>query len=334
MNTLELAKHKANLLREIGDSPTQPYEWEQVIFDEDHRAYNFSTSPDLNRPELGTNYEVNLNQMEPVRWDLPDEENGPSLAVEFGVIDQQGHKSTKTLTNKGEIYRVLSTVADIVKYDLKQHDYIKTLEFVPSQRQDKDTDKSNARLRIYTQYIIKQLGNSIDPKTAITNGSSGTTYVDLPKKKLTEIGDASKQPYGPIDTLTDDEGERQYGFSTDSGTIYEVKVETYAKPGKPIKAIVSFGIIDEDGEISYDAQTGENDIYRIMSTILTIVKKDLKSNPADAIVFVPSKREGGNKDKDSMSNVRTKLYSRYIKAHWPNAEITRTIPGDIVVNLN
>lgn len=151
---------------------------------------------------------------------------------------------------------------------------------------------------------------------------------------LKEIGDASKKPYGPIDLITDDEAERQYGFSTDSGTIYEVKVETfYRGEGKPVIARVQFGIIDEDGEVSYDAQTGENDIYRIMSTIVEIVKKDLKSNHADIIEFSPSKRSG-DKDKDPMSNVRTNLYSRYIKGQFPNAEVTRTIPGDIKVILN
>lgn len=330
---MKLIKILKEVMSEIGDAPTKPYEWEQVIFDEDHRAYNFNTSQDPTRPELGTNYEVNLNQMEPARWDLPDEENGPSLAIEFGVIDQQGHKSTKTLTNKGEIYRVLSTVADIVKYDLKQHDYIKTLEFVPSRRQSKDTDKSNARLRIYTQYIIKQLGNFIDSKNAIHTGSSGTTYIDLPKKKLSEIGDASKQPYGPIDTITDDEAERQYGFETDSGTIYEVKVETfYRGEGKPVIARVLFGIVGEDGGISYDAQTGENDVYRIMATIVAVVKKDLESNHADIIEFSPSKR-AGDKDQDPIENVRTQLYSRYIKGQFTNAEVTRTVAGDIRVIL-
>ena len=151
---------------------------------------------------------------------------------------------------------------------------------------------------------------------------------------LKEIGDASKEPYGPIDVITDDEAERQYGFSTDSGTIYEVKVETfYQGPTRPVIARVLFGIIEQDGDISYDAQTGENDIYRIMSTIVEIVKKDLKSNHADIIEFSPSKREG-DKDKDPMSNVRTKLYSKYIKGQFPNAEVTQTIHGDIRVILN
>lgn len=151
---------------------------------------------------------------------------------------------------------------------------------------------------------------------------------------ISEIGDASREPYGPIDTITDDEAERQYGFETESGKVYEVKVETfYRGEGKPVIARVLFGTIEDDGDVSYDAQTGENDIYRIMSTIVAVVKKDLKSNHADIIEFSPSKRSG-DKDKDPMSNVRTKLYSRYIKGQFPNAEVTQTLHGDIRVILN
>jgi hypothetical protein len=68
-----------------------------------------------------------------------------------------------------------------------------------------------------------------------------------------------------------------------------------------------------------------------MATIVAIVKKDLKSNHTDILEFSPSKRAG---DKDPMSNVRTKLYSRYIKGQFPNAEVTKTLHGDIRVNLN
>jgi hypothetical protein len=153
------------------------------------------------------------------------------------------------------------------------------------------------------------------------------------KEVMSEIGDASKEPYGPIDTITDDEAERQYGFSTDSGTVYEVKVETfYRGEGKPIIARISFGIIGQDGDISYDAQTGENDIYRIMSTIVEIVKKDLKSNDADIIEFSPSKRKG-DRDQDPLTNVRTNLYARYIKGQFSKAEVTQTTLGDIRVIL-
>ena len=153
------------------------------------------------------------------------------------------------------------------------------------------------------------------------------------KEVMSEIGDASKEPYGPIDTITDDEAERQYGFTTDSGTIYEVKVETfYRGPMSPVIARVQFGIVGEDGDISYDAQTGENDIYKIMATIVAVVKKDLESNHADIINFSPSKRQG-DKDQDPMSNVRTQLYSRYIKGQFPNAEVEADDYGDIRVYL-
>ena len=155
------------------------------------------------------------------------------------------------------------------------------------------------------------------------------------KEVMSEIGDASKQPYGPIDTITDDEAERQYGFSTDSGTLYQVTIETIEdlpEMGRPVRAVVKFGTIEDDGDISYDAQTGENDVYRIMATIVAVVKKDLESNHADIIEFSPSKRQG-DKDQDPMDNVRTQLYSRYIKAQFPNAEVTKTMHGDISVNL-
>ena len=163
---------------------------------------------------------------------------------------------------------------------------------------------------------------------------------------MLEIGDASKEPYGPIDTITDDEAERQYGFTTDSGTIYQVTIETIEdlpEMGRPVRAVVKFGTIEDDGDISYDAQTGENDIYKIMATIVSIVKKDLESNPADIIEFNPSKRSvkpnskrakaGIKIDTDAMNNVRTQLYSRYIKGQFKDAKVTGTVAGDIRVNL-
>jgi hypothetical protein len=68
-----------------------------------------------------------------------------------------------------------------------------------------------------------------------------------------------------------------------------------------------------------------------MSTIVSIVKKDLESNLADIIEFHPNKREG--KDTDPLDNARTKLYLRYIKGQFPNSEVKQTLDGDIQVDL-
>jgi hypothetical protein len=70
-----------------------------------------------------------------------------------------------------------------------------------------------------------------------------------------------------------------------------------------------------------------------MSTIVSIVKKDLKSNHADIIEFSPTKREDKDIDKDPLDNVRTQLYLRYIKGQFPNSEVKQTPYGDIQVDL-
>ncbi len=70
-----------------------------------------------------------------------------------------------------------------------------------------------------------------------------------------------------------------------------------------------------------------------MSTIVSIVKQDLRSHYADRIEFHPNKREGKDSDRDPMDNVRTKLYLRYIKSQFPDAQVTETPDGDIQVAL-
>jgi len=157
--------------------------------------------------------------------------------------------------------------------------------------------------------------------------------IEMLEQVMSEIGDASKEPY-PFKRITDEDDEREYIFSTDSGFKYEVNIVTNKEDAI---SRVGFGVInDETGELSYEKQTGEQDVYKIMSTITAIVKEDLKTNPyqIDTIEFTPSKRKDNTTDKDPTSNVRTKLYSRYIKGQFPNAEVTQTIHGDIRVILN
>ena len=149
---------------------------------------------------------------------------------------------------------------------------------------------------------------------------------------MSEIGDASKEPY-PFKRITDEDGEREYVFMTDSGLKYEVNILTLKEYGV---SSVGFGVINnKTGKLSYEKQTGEQDIYRIMSTITAIVKEDLRTNPyeVDTIEFLPSKRKADKTDKDPIANVRTQLYLRYIRAEFPNAEVTQTEHGDIRVKL-
>jgi hypothetical protein len=250
---------------------------------------------------------------------------------EPGDEDPDYEEKYNIKTGAQDTLKVLATVVQAVKNTANK-------EF-PSEGMDKvyqmawaPSDKK--RKNIYDYYVQTLFP---DFKKNSTEQSQFQSYINKnfkAKNKISEIGDASKEPYSPIDTISDSEEERQYGFSTDSGTIYQVDVITfYRGPNKPIVARVNFGTITDDGDIDYDTQTNKNEIYRIMATIVSIVKKDLKSNPADVIEFSPTKREGKDIDKDPLDNVRTKLYLRYIKSQFPNSEVTRTLNGDIQVDL-
>ena len=166
---------------------------------------------------------------------------------------------------------------------------------------------------------------------------------------LKEIGDASKAPYSPIDTITDTEQDREYRFSTDAGAQYQVVIITfYRGANKPVVARVAFGVTDKWGDVDYNTQTEENNIYRVMATIVSIVKQDIQSNYADIIEFHPNKRTidpnskrakaGIQVDTDPLDNARTQLYLKYIKGQFQDGEfkdtqVTQTPDGDIQVDL-
>ena len=240
-------------------------------------------------------------------------------------------------TGAQDTLKVLATVVQAVKNTANK-------EF-PSEGMDKvyqmawqPSDKK--RKSVYDYYVQTLFS---DFKKNSTEESQFQSYINKnfkPKNKISEIGDASKAPYGPIDTITNTEQDREYRFSTgpnDSGIRYQVDIITfYRGPNKPIVARVAFGIADKYGDVDYDTQTNKNDIYRVMSTIVSIVKTDLKSNPADIIEFHPNKREG--KDIDPLDNARTQLYLRYIKGQFKDgefkdAQVTQTLDGDIQVDL-
>jgi len=231
-------------------------------------------------------------------------------------------------TGAGDVLKVLATVVQAVKNTANKvggMDKVYAMAWSPADKKRKN---------VYDYYVQTLFPNF--KKDLAASSSSFQHYInqDFKGKELTEIGDASKQPY-PFKLVIDDIYEREYIFSTDSGFQYEVEVETIeGDPMEPVIARVGFGVIDDTDEVSYVKQTGENDVYRIMSTITSIVKKDLRSNSADFIEFSPSKRQVKDIDQDPMANVRTQLYSRYIKSQFPNSEVQVDDYGDIRVNLN
>jgi hypothetical protein len=133
---------------------------------------------------------------------------------------------------------------------------------------------------------------------------------------LNEIGDASQKPY----KWTKSESSRfpgtiNYSFITDKDTEYRA----YFVPSKA--GFYEFGYNVGDGDPSQTINKGE--LFKVMSTIVDIMKDFVTTTPWDRIEFEGSKDfervEKGIEDKR-----RDKLYRAYLKKHisdFPNIDI-------------
>jgi hypothetical protein len=153
-----------------------------------------------------------------------------------------------------------------------------------------------------------------------------TPYTDLDMIKLLdilkEIGDASSQPYkfefygSPYDE------ERYYGFET-SHYPYSVHITNYEDNEIEISFFVP-NEKDPDQE-RYDIETNRGDLFKIMATVVAIVKQDLKTHPeVDTLIFTPVKKQGAI-DNSSRAN----LYLRYVKHSYPGAKVESN--GDEII---
>jgi hypothetical protein len=139
---------------------------------------------------------------------------------------------------------------------------------------------------------------------------------------LKEIGDASSQPYS-FDFYADDGNMRIYGFDTENYP-YTVELQYddldfYDEDTTNVLG-VRFYVSDEDEPDLErdDIVTNKGELFRVMATVTSIVKKDLSNHPEiDTITFTPAKKEG-----ETTNISRLNLYTRYIKNAFPNATIT------------
>jgi hypothetical protein len=135
------------VVTEIGDSSVKPYKFQEVDQEGRFVYIRFTT-------DKGTEYEVDLESME---YPDPDDEdmNVDAMGIEFMAKrkGEQGY-SSKVTTNEGEIFKVMSTVSDIIKKYLKKRIFsdVEYLIYSPSKKLDQDTPK-NQRDMLYRKFI-------------------------------------------------------------------------------------------------------------------------------------------------------------------------------------
>src|SRR5210317_359274 len=131
-------------LNEVGEASITPYKWEQEYTDNVTTVVSFET-------ESGLEYNVELER---------DVYEGiPILEVEFvaGMVDPDtgGTMSSKTVTNKGELFRVMSTIVDIIKHYVNKTE-AQGVTYSPSKKGD-ETISTNQRNTLYKAFLKKQV---------------------------------------------------------------------------------------------------------------------------------------------------------------------------------
>jgi len=137
-----------DFINEVGDAGAKPYKWRWM--DRRYDTYSIFTT------DSGLEYEV-MTQLG----------DGETLSVEYGVsvTTKKGNKSVdyKLVTNRGELFRVMATVVDIIQEFMKKNPEVEYIEFEGSKNRDGD----QRRNKLYMQYIKKHL----NPKSIEDDGT-------------------------------------------------------------------------------------------------------------------------------------------------------------------
>lgn len=158
---------------------------------------------------------------------------------------------------------------------------------------------------------------------------------------LKEIGEGSKEPYKYKKVSSKDLDYSVFVFTTEENVDYEMIINKHDHQiKKTIDYEVEFGIgksisdklrtkIDYKST-SKDTKTGN--IYRIMATLVDIIKKEMvldkqeHNHTLKSIHFSPTK-------EDESDDRRLKLYTAYIQKQMPGSEITTLPNGTVTVEL-
>jgi len=137
---IEFFKSLKNV-NEVGDASADAYKWKPVGRGTYSNEFTFTT-------DSGLIYYVKF-------WDVGDD------IIEVAFLaqepDQYDRPEYSTVTNRGELFKVMSTVAVIVLYYLQSNPEYKYLTYEPSKTTGKD---DNRRDKLYRAYMKKMIPGS------------------------------------------------------------------------------------------------------------------------------------------------------------------------------
>lgn len=100
-------------------------------------TYTFTTTS-------GVIYEVRFGRRE---------KNILHATIVFGVKNEEYDGEEYAITNKGEVFKVMKTISEIVKIYRKEHPNVNCFEYTGEQSKKEMERKKNIRLMLYSRYI-------------------------------------------------------------------------------------------------------------------------------------------------------------------------------------
>lgn len=277
-------------LNEIGDSSSTSFKFKSVDQSDVYAKYEFQTTADIK-------YKVVL-----VNDKLDNKNADNNWILSFGNIKSVygfNAMSMDSVVNKGEVYKVMATVINIVKDFIKKNkNNIDAIIF-------KGTD--DRRDHLYKKYISYSLGNNWKETT-----DKDENFIIIPvkqkqpvlenKKKLNEIGDAKANAFS-FNLIQDSKIELKYEFTTNAKVLYNVEFVNLQLTKKEKEFWeVTFGNI-QDNKMNISVSVNKGELFQVMATVMEILKNFMKNHKhqINQLRFLPTDKR------------REHLYIQYVK---------------------
>ena len=76
-----------------------------------------------------------------------------NATIVFGVTNDEYDGEEYSVTNKGEAYRVMATIVEVVRKYKQEHPNINLFEYTGEQSEKEEAKNRNIRLALYNRYI-------------------------------------------------------------------------------------------------------------------------------------------------------------------------------------
>lgn len=96
--------------------------------------------------DKGVQYEVRFGRRQ---------DNILHSTIVFGVINEEFEGEEYVLTNNGELYRVMTTIVEVVKLFMGHHSKMVTYEFTGIAKENESDTRLSQRINLYKRYLPK-----------------------------------------------------------------------------------------------------------------------------------------------------------------------------------